>query len=208
MAHKVTELKRGKIYHIYNRGINSENLFKTVDNYPYFLKLYVKHIFPIADTYAYCLLKNHFHLVVRIKDLIEIEKFNLEITNEDERIKIIPPHQSFGNMFNAYAKAINIRNNRTGSLFETPFKRKIINNNAYLKNVIKYVHYNPVYHGFCRFPIEYPWSSFESYRSDKPSKLNKNEIIDIFDGIDNFQNFHAYFDDFHELENLIHYDKI
>ena len=54
-------------YHIYNRGNNRENLFKQDRNYRYFLKLYAKHIEPIADTFAYCLLPNHFHLLVRIK---------------------------------------------------------------------------------------------------------------------------------------------
>jgi hypothetical protein len=53
---------------IYNRGNNGENLFREQRNYPYFLKLYAKHIEPIAETYAYCLLRNHFHLLVKIKD--------------------------------------------------------------------------------------------------------------------------------------------
>ncbi len=55
-------LEPGKYYHIYNRGNNRENIFKEDRNYAYFLKLYVFHVGPIADTYAYCLLRNHFHL--------------------------------------------------------------------------------------------------------------------------------------------------
>ena len=54
-------------YHIYNRGNNSENLFLEKRNYPYFLSLYQKHIAPVTDTFAYCLLRNHFHVAGRIK---------------------------------------------------------------------------------------------------------------------------------------------
>jgi REP element-mobilizing transposase RayT len=57
----------GCYYHIYNRGNNGENIFREERNYRYFLQLYVKYIVPIAVTYAYCLLANHFHLLVRIK---------------------------------------------------------------------------------------------------------------------------------------------
>ena len=62
-------LEHGKYYHIYNRGNNRENIFVEERNYPYFLKLYAQHIFPVADTFAYCLMRNHFHLLVHIKDL-------------------------------------------------------------------------------------------------------------------------------------------
>jgi putative transposase len=62
-----TPLQPGQYYHIYNRGNNRENVFIEKRNYPYFLKLYARHIEPVADTYAYCLLRNHFHFLVRIK---------------------------------------------------------------------------------------------------------------------------------------------
>ena len=57
-------------YHIYNRGTNRENVFVEERNYRHFLQLYAKHIQPVAETYAYCLLKNHFHFLVRIKEAI------------------------------------------------------------------------------------------------------------------------------------------
>lgn len=65
-------LEFDRYYHIYNRGNNRENLFRKPDNYHYFLQLYTKHIHPITDTFAYCLLPNHFHLLVRIKAVAEI----------------------------------------------------------------------------------------------------------------------------------------
>ncbi|WPR70570.1 hypothetical protein SLW70_11565 [Flavobacterium sp. NG2] len=183
-------------YHIYNRGINNENLFKENRNQDYFLQLYAKHIDPIAETYAWCLLKNHFHLLVRIKSLEEMvllqESFELK--------KIIPPHQSFGNLFNAYTKSINKSFNRHGALFERPFKRKQVNNEKYLQNIIKYIHYNPVNHGFCEHPIEYPWSSYLSCISNKPTKLQRGKTISFFENIDNFKAIHSQNGEFNDID--------
>ncbi len=61
-------------YHIFNRGNNRENIFKEERNYRYFLKLYAKYIEPVADTFAYCLLPNHFHLLVRTKTVEELQE--------------------------------------------------------------------------------------------------------------------------------------
>lgn len=197
---QITEpLEFGKYYHIYNRGINSENLFKENRNHAYFLVLYNKHIDPIAETFAWCLLKNHFHLLVRIKTFEEILH-----THEDYEIKrIIPPHQSFGNLFNAYTKAINKGYNRHGALFERPFKRKLIDNDVYLQSVIKYIHYNPVNHGFCQHPIEYPWSSYQTCISEKPTKLKREKGISFFQGIEELKNSHLNNENFNSLEDFL-----
>ena len=58
----------GTFYHIYNYGNNHENIFIQERNYAYFLKLCSKHISPVAEISAYCLLRNHFHIVVYIKN--------------------------------------------------------------------------------------------------------------------------------------------
>jgi REP element-mobilizing transposase RayT len=197
---QITEpLEFGKYYHIYNRGINSENIFKENRNHEYFLSLYDKHIDPIAETLAWCLLKNHFHLLVRIKTSEEI----LQNQQEDEIKKITPPHQSFGNLFNAYTKAINKGYNRHGALFERPFKRKLIDNESYLRSVIKYIHYNPVNHGFCEHPIEYPWSSYLTCVSEKPTKLKRKKVISLFENIENLKAFHNQRENFDSIENSL-----
>jgi putative transposase len=67
MKNITSPLYPGGYYHVFNRGNNGENVFLEKRNYPYFLSLYTKYIEPIAETYAYCLLRNHFHLLVRIK---------------------------------------------------------------------------------------------------------------------------------------------
>ncbi|MFA9388757.1 MAG: hypothetical protein ACERKD_03065 [Prolixibacteraceae bacterium] len=64
----IEPLTYGNYYHIYNHGVANRDLFYTNDNYEYFLDLYNKYIDPIADTFAWVLMKNHFHLLVRIKD--------------------------------------------------------------------------------------------------------------------------------------------
>ena len=65
MFHK--PLQFGQHYHIYNRGNNRENLFVQARNYPYFLRLYAKYILPVAETFAYCLMPNHFHFLIRTR---------------------------------------------------------------------------------------------------------------------------------------------
>jgi putative transposase len=64
-------LEPGAYYHIFNRGINRTNIFLEERNYAYFLNLYAKHVEPTTETFAYCLLRNHSHLLVRIKDPAE-----------------------------------------------------------------------------------------------------------------------------------------
>ena len=69
-------LNHSQLYHIYNRGNNREDLFRFPEDYRHFLRLYEKYIEPIAETYAWCLLVNHFHLLVKIKTKEEIGFFN------------------------------------------------------------------------------------------------------------------------------------
>ena len=68
-------LQPDSYYHVFNRGVNRQNLFFEGRNYGYFLQLYAHHIEPVADTYAYCLLPNHFHLLVRVKTEAEQREY-------------------------------------------------------------------------------------------------------------------------------------
>nr|WP_315197664.1 hypothetical protein [uncultured Flavobacterium sp.] len=91
---------------------------------------------------TWCLLKNHFHILVRIKDKTEIEQKELTYTTT-EKPKIIDPSRQFSHLFNAYTQAINKRHNRTGSLFETTFERKLVSSEKYFQQLIFYIH-NPL----------------------------------------------------------------
>lgn len=195
-------LTYGNYYHIYNRGINSCNLFTEPDNYAYFLSLYDKYISPVADTFAWVLMPNHFHLLVRIKEKSEVEALHL-IGFENLSGVEKPPHQHFSNLFNAYTKAFNKRTGRHGSLFERPFKRKIIDNEWYLKQVILYIHNNPVHHGFCSHALEYSWSSYLSCIAVKPTKLNRGRVIGWFDDEANFKYLHNQKVEIEKIENWL-----
>jgi len=66
--HYYTQFEEGKFYHVYNRSIDRKPMFLKEDNYQFFLRKYNQYLLPVLDTYAYCLLGNHFHLLVRIHD--------------------------------------------------------------------------------------------------------------------------------------------
>ncbi|CAM4396539.1 hypothetical protein [Flavobacterium terrigena] len=185
----VTPIIAGNYYHIYNKGNNGENIFFDNDNYYHFLKLYAKYINPIADTYAWCLLKNHFHIAVRIKTTEEILENELSYTTV-EKPKVIDASKQFSHFLNAYTQAINKKHKRTGKIFQSKFKRKLIDSEEYLKNLIYYIHNNPVHHGFCKSMNLYPWSSYESIISTKNTQLKRNEVVDMFGNISNFIEFH------------------
>src|SRR5690625_4948733 len=78
------QLEAENYYHIYNRGNNKEDLFVEAANYNFFLKKYAIYCYPVLDTYAYCLLKNHFHLVARVRSQKEFETL-LEKGNRVDR---------------------------------------------------------------------------------------------------------------------------
>ena len=210
---QIEPLNYGKFYHIYNRGVDSCDLFIERTNYEHFLNLYDKYIAPVADTYAWVLMKNHFHLLVRIKEETQIgflstnsPSITLSGSETSERVsaalsvvlnpdggfsskKYNPSHQ-FSHLFNAYAQAFNKRYSRTGSLFIHPFKRKLIEDKEYLKNLVVYIHNNPVHHGFTEYAMDYPWSSYLTCISIKPTRLWRGEVMGWFDSEANFKTEH------------------
>ena len=205
MKFTTAPLAPGMYYHIYNRGNNRENLFLEKRNYSYFLSLYAKHIEPIADTYAYCLLRNHLHVSLRIK--IEDEYLHTsqvfktyDVTSKPKKFN---PSQAFSNLFNAYAKAINKGYGRTGSLFEERFGRIPVTNDSYFKNLIFYIHYNPQKHGFVDDFRDWEWSSYHALVGTGQTKLKRDEVLNMFDGVKGFEEFHQGMVDEKKLTKLI-----
>lgn len=174
---KTIELDEGCFYHIYNRGNNREVLFKERTNYLYFLMLMEKYIFPVADIYAYCLLNNHFHLLVKIREDCEAKGFR--------------PQQNFSNFFNAYAKSFNQKYNRTGKLFQERFRRKKVEDNFYLFELVYYIHGNPQKHRLLLDFRKYSYSSYQILISDKKTILQREEVFDWFGGKKLFEEAHA-----------------
>jgi putative transposase len=170
-------LESGYYYHIYNRGNNKEKLFIEHSDYLYFLQLYLKYIHQIADIYCYCLLPNHFHFLLRIKETNEI------ISNE---IKNKPPHQQFSNLFNAYSKYFNHKFGRSGSLFQERYRRKKINNEIYLKHLIHYIHTNPLHHELEDDFSAYKYSSYRVHLKSNPTILEREKVIELFEDKENY----------------------
>ena len=183
-------LIEGNYYHIYNRGNNRDNIFYEDENYTHFLRLYDKYIDPIAETFAWCLLRNHFHILVYLKTQEEINSKLLSYSTV-EKPKIISASKQLSHFFNAYSQSVNKRRNRSGSLFHKNFERKIVTSESYFQKLIFYIHNNPVHHGFVDNLYDYPWSSYGSIISTKQTSLQRNRVIEVFNDIENFKYYHS-----------------
>ncbi|MFA9212654.1 MAG: transposase [Candidatus Methylacidiphilales bacterium] len=189
METRKTSLETNKFYHIYNRGINGQNIFLEERNYTYFLMKYGQYIYPFVNTYSYCLLKNHFHLLIKVKSEEEIRSF-LNGKHESKSESWIVSN-AFASLFKSYAQAINKQFGRTGSFFEEPFHRICVDNEVYFSRLVWYIHYNPQKHGFVSYFRDYPYSSSHSHLVNSPTKLERNEVINWFGSKEAYQNFHG-----------------
>lgn len=192
-------------YHIYNRGVNGENIFVEERNYDLFLRLYEKHLTPVVDTFAYCMLRNHFHVSLRVKSEEEIlhnkETLRVSFANnrhtKQDNLANLGQGQSrkplgsdslgsgyvsdqFSNFFNAYAKTINKAYGRTGSLFQHPFGRVPITSDRQFWNVIAYIHQNPQKHGFVKDFREWKYSSYGIILNEKHTVIKRGEVMKWF----------------------------
>jgi putative transposase len=175
----------GCYFHIYNRGVNSENIFKEKRNYYHFLEKYKVYCGDILETLAYCLLKNHFHLLVRVKE-------NVEVARRDgkEGLFRLNASKQLGHFFNSYAQAINKTYNRTGPLFESPFERRQVDDESYIISMIYYCHRNALHHGFVNDLREWEFSSYHSVLLNDKSIVAIDEVVKRFGSIQKFEEAH------------------
>lgn len=201
MQDKQVQLEPEGMYHIYNRANGHEQLFLHAENYRFFLEKYQHYISPIAQTYCYCLMPNHFHFVVKIRSEEELLGFS-----KATRTTTLPKFQTlegnsdltgfqnlsgllskqFSNLFNAYSKAFNKQNNRKGNLFIRPFKKKRITDSNYLLKLIHYIHHNPVEARLATTPKDWKYSSYAAFISNEPTQLERAEVLALFNDRDNF----------------------
>lgn len=180
-------------YHLYTHANGSENLFRSEENYLYFLKRYEHYIPPVADTLAYCLMPNNIHLLVRIKTEEKIIK-SFPQTSEQQDLGGLSPiekriSKQFSNLFNSYTKSLNKMYSRSCSLFTPNFKRKEIINESYFTSVIQYNHANPVKHGFVKHNTDWYWSSYYAFLL--PDLLPaQQEVVNWFGNRQQFILFH------------------
>ncbi len=200
--HYFTEFEAERYYHVYNRTVDSSLLFANTDNYRFFLEKFDEYLSDYVKTYAYCLLGNHFHWLLEVQSEKHIrEKIGQFEMQNPERILAIKqdkPHKSvheivshqFRKFFQSYAMAFNKQQERYGTLFQTPFKRALVDNEQYFTNLIAYIHTNPQKHGIIKDFRHYEWSSYQRITIEKPTKLQKNAVLEWFGGRDSYWQFH------------------
>jgi putative transposase len=190
---KIQPLYPNNYYHIFNRAINKDRLFVKEDNYFFFLKRFDFYLSPFLEVFAFCLIPNHFHFLVRIR--------TPKVTPFQKVSPLIS--EKFRFFFTSYTMALNKSLDRHGNLFERPFKRKLITTDDYLRHLIYYIHNNPIHHDLVDNIEDWPFSSYNRILSDKPSKLQKAQVLDWFDGKKNYREFHTGYQDLKSIEELI-----
>ena len=164
------QLIHGDHYHVFNRGVEKRLLFCNSANYRHFLLCLREHITPAAHIVAYCLMPNHFHLV-------------------------LVPHS--GNLSDAmkslgcaYAAAFNKYVGRRGPLFESRFRSIHVSTDIYLHHLTRYIHLNPVTAGMVDHPNKWCFSSYCEYLHPSPNQLCKPDaVLQAFGGVERYREF-------------------
>ncbi|MCP9235588.1 transposase [Lewinella sp. JB7] len=173
------------IYHIYNQSINYELLFRTDANYRYFLEKLKRHVLPHADVLAFCLMPDHFHLLLK-PTVVGCEPgkcgryLRLTETGEDACFQQ-NLSSAIKTTLSSYTQAINKRHGRRGSLFKAKTKAKpgykgfspeelgldtddpLTQKIPYLRTCFNYIHANPVKSNHVNHPEEWEFSSALDY---------------------------------------------
>ena len=163
-----------------SRALNKQILFDTEQDFLYFLKILqdVKKTDKFS-LYAYCLMSNHYHLIIRERN-ISISKIMNKINSR-------------------YANYYNMKNGRTGYVFNDRFHSESIENIKYLMTCIRYIHQNPIKAGICNKTYEYKFSSIHSYRNKKGNYLDLVDIKPVLKHCDSI--------DFAKWNEEINYDR-
>lgn len=145
----------GGFYHIFNRGVNKDVIFRDYEDYDvftFFLSNALqqnansfemrKNFFGLVSLHCHCLMPNHFHLLLR-----ELHKG--AITSLMRSVTI------------SYALYFNKKYDHTGTIYETKYKAKMVNDDEYLLHVSRYIHLNAQDMGVD--PLTYPYSSIRNY---------------------------------------------
>ncbi len=196
------QLEKGYIYHIFNQGNNHRAIFFNRDNYLFFLKKIKTYISPYADILAWCLMPNHFHLMVLVNE-VELP-INTEGSASSEAFgihssKIRTLNFSIGILLRSYTNAINKQNNSSGALFRRKTKAECINchkgitpsfmaqngvtkinstipEKQYPQTCFNYIHQNPVKAKLVTNTIDWEFSSAIDYASLRNGKLVNKEV--------------------------------
>lgn len=185
-----------QFFHIFNQGNARSNIFFEQENYRYFLEKYNKYLLPFLDTYAYCLIPNHFHFLAKVKPVHELLHIfpDLDQQRSNDIASLAPISQQISEMFRrffmSYSKAINVQEQRSGSLFRKNVKRKLIVDENYLRQAMCYIHWNPQRHQLVKDFKNYKFSSYPILLSNENTFLKRDDAINVFENIANFISVH------------------
>ncbi len=149
----------GMYYHIYNRGVSKSTLFREESNYLYVIRKIQKYgIANHVTVIAYCLMPNHYHLLLR--------------QDGEEAAGNVPQ-----SIFNSYSKAYNLKYAHSGTLFEGRFRAKPILASSHLLHLCRYIHGNPVKDGLVADPADWPYSNYLEWVGERKGTLVDHEFI-------------------------------
>ena len=179
-------------YHIFNHANGKHNIFFTEENRRYFLQKYDNYMYNYVETFAYCLMPNHFHLQIQVRNkqaLLAAAKIDFPTGLSKATRKAVDSFQDktdltdeeassivserFRRFFMSYSKSINKYAKIEGSLFRKNFRRKPIHTMAYFLGCIAYIHRNPAHHGFTMDWKDWKWSSYGRILLPNITHLNK-----------------------------------
>ncbi len=149
----------GHFYHFYNRGAHRAPIFREPDNYLFVLKKMKHYCRALALTpIAYCLMPNHYHLLIR---------------QDGEH----PARLLIQRVFNSYTKAFNKRYGLSGTLFEDNYKVKMVQEEPYLLHLCRYIHANPVKHGLVSDVAHWPYSNYLEWVGERCGTLVDRDFV-------------------------------
>ncbi len=177
--------EEGEAYHIYNRGNDKQRIFFNSENYLFFLKKVKGEWCPFCDILCYCLMPNHFHLMV-----IPNTEGCKELTIGGKSSYLQNLSKTIGKTLSSYTKAINIQNQSTGNLFQKKTKAKwigessnsmqFVNITDYLITCFFYIHQNPLKAHLVKDLKEWPFSSWPDYAGINTNTLcNKVKLFEL-----------------------------
>ena len=161
MPRRKIQFEKGAYYHIYNRGADRRSIFLNPENYRYATELIETYLTPLQITMiAYCLLPNHYHWLVR--------------QHGEAKAGLLAQR-----VFNAYVKAFNNSNDRSGTLFEDRYSAIVVSSDEYLRHLCRYIHANPVRHGLATAPELWPHSNYLDWIEQRSSKLVDQTFVKV-----------------------------
>ncbi|MCU1383060.1 MAG: hypothetical protein JWL71_1757 [Acidobacteria bacterium] len=156
----------GALYHVMSRGNARQQIFVDDEDYEYFLhRLAVTSARFGARTVTYCLMKNHFHVLLESGPL--------------------PLSRMMQQLNSSYSQRFNVRHERVGHVLQGRFKAPIIDGDAYFLRVLRYIALNPVRSHLVAHPGDWPWSSYRALAglAPPPPFLAADVVWDAF-GVD------------------------